>query len=277
MSHPGNSPGQGKTFPLPYSARFSSGYRRAAILALYTLIDEIQDIVLCSSTEEIRALKLAFWRTEIETLPEKGGRHPLTRALAKYYSTEIDYHQLLLTMIESATTEADHGAAFSPERFIELLSDQLGAPLRWSAKLLKGESNTNQAFAEAVGIGWALTQRLQYIGLTQRLRPSDLARLAALRPHNGKRLDTSKNPTEMAIDAAQDTAESYYQQAFALRPKGFRKAPRPHLLLAHLGHALLKELSNNRAELLRAQIFLPTARMHRIAFRSLFVSYYLAL
>ncbi|MHB8253118.1 MAG: squalene/phytoene synthase family protein [Acidiferrobacter sp.] len=255
--------------PLQYSARFSQKPARPAVMALYAFADEIQDILNRSSTPDIRVLKLRFWQTELEQARRNRAQHPLAQQLAQTLPAPFLHHPELTTLLYCANREAEEVGAFSYDVFLELMGGEMGGPVRLAAELQGCTDTASMDFAQAIGMAWILTQRLQTLGLSTRLRPGEMARLATLRVTKDAPCPPPQDSVKTAIDALRAEATRHYEQARALWPKVRRRALRSHIVLCRLGEALLGELVANQDQLLRAQILLPRGRMWALALGSL--------
>ncbi len=251
------------TTPLAMSARFSRRAARKPLGALYALLDEIQTVLVATPTAEIRRAKIGFWEAEIAAARTGGARHPLARALPAGAVLAIAGGAL-----EAARTEAALAGRFPGGLFRTLLAGELGRPLGLAAALEGGGGPEAAAYAEQVGIAYALTVRLQTLGFAYRHRPWEVASLAA--ETSGPTADADEAPAAMEVLRA--WAASAYEAA-RVQASAAPRLPRSARVLAALGERLLAELTleigADPRRLLASRILLPGPRMRWIALRAL--------
>lgn len=195
----------------------------------------------------------------------------MARALAETLPPSLLCHPDIAHVIACAERESDYAGRFPGPAFLDLLAGEWGGPLRLAAEIQGASGTASAPFATLVGLAWGLTERLQYIGLTARRRPEELACLMTLdaAPDTAPRATFTEDLFQGAVTALYETAQHHYQQAFALWPTVRQRALYSHIVLARLGHTLLSELVASRDTLLRAQVLLPPRRLWTTAWRCL--------
>lgn len=249
--------------PLVLSARYSRRGARAPLGALYALLDEIQTILIATPTPEVRQAKIDFWETELAAATTGAARHPLARALPSGSVLAIATDALEAARTEAALTDTVPG-----DLLRMLLVKQCGQPLRRAASLEGASASPALDYAETVGTAYALTVRLQTLGLAARHRPWEIASLAAAASDQSP----EQGGAYAAMAVLRDWAASAYEAARRLASTP-SLLPRSTRVLAALGEQLLKELSEDirvdPRRLLAGRILLPDPRMHWIALRAL--------
>ncbi len=251
------------TTPLTLSARYSRRGARAPLRALYAVLDEIQAVLVATPAPEVRRAKIAFWEAELAAATTGAARHPLARALPAGPVGAIAQ-----SAIEAARAEAALADCFPGDLFHALLAGQWGRPLRLAAALEGADAPETLGYAEQIGIAYALTVRLQTIGLACRHRPWEIASLAA----EASRRNQERGDAQAAMEVLRDWAASAYEAA-RRQTLTAPLPPRSMRVLAALGECLLVELSEEMRvdprRLLTGRILLPDPRMHWIALRAL--------
>ncbi|MHB1512905.1 MAG: hypothetical protein ACYCTF_08500 [Acidiferrobacter sp.] len=251
------------TTPLTLSARYALCRARAPLRALYAVLDEIQNVLIATPAPEVRRAKIAFWEAELAAATTGAARHPLARALPSGSVCAI-----ALSAIEAARAEAALADRFPGDLFRTLLTGQGGRPLRLVAALEGAVAPEALGYAEQVGTAYALTARLQTIGLACRHRPWEIASLAA----EASSRNHERGDPQAAMEVLRDWAANAYKVA-RRQTLTAPLLPRSTRVLAALGECLLVELSEEmRADprrLLAGRILLPDPRMHWIALRAL--------
>lgn len=244
--------------PLVLSARFGRRRARPGLTALYAVLDEIQTTLIATAAPKARRARIAFWQAEVAAAAAGRARHPLARALAQTIPPELIASEALAGALEAARDEAALDTVFPGDRLRTLLAAELGRPLGLAATLEDPDRPETVAGAERVGTAYALTLRLQTIGLAHRRRPWEIVSLAAQAGAGGR--------AEAAMGVLRDWAQAAYAQT------GAPGLPPSVRVLAALGERLLAELAGEIAadahQLLAGRIVLPGLRMRAIALRA---------
>jgi phytoene synthase len=245
--------------------------QKRAIMALYAFCREVDDIVDECADAALAAIKLAWWREEVERIETGKPQHPVGLALqaagknfrlpAKHLLEIIDGMEMDLRQARYPDFETLSLYCYRVASVVGLLS----------AEIFGYQDERTLAYARDLGMAFQLTNILRDIGEDAR-RGRIYLPIDELRQFNVPAADIlGSHYTENFATMAQFQylrAEHYYEQALARLPAIDRKSQRPGLVMAAIYRALLQEIRAENFRVLHQRISLPPARKIRLALKT---------
>jgi phytoene synthase len=230
---------------LHYAARFAKADDRAALLGLFALADELQDLAWSRDTD-LAAARLHWWSDEIACLWHGSPRHPATVCLAAL-RPQFDPAPLIRSLeAVSAVLEVSEDAG--PQR-----SGAHYQRVMWSevmiciCRVLGGHSSASDGFARHLGNGHGLAELLLNLGLVARRRPALLPRELSA---------AASNKAALAYAVHEHTAAAGEAFAAARRelPPDRLRGQLPALVLAAIDEATLAEMDPHSVTEVRTRL-----------------------
>lgn len=228
-----------------YSFRFLEPERRQAITALYAYCREVDDAVDECSDPGVAAMKLAWWRSEVDALYADRPTHPVTRALAaalprfnlpqEQLLEIIDGMEMDLTRHRYADFKTLHLYCYRVASVVGLLA----------AEIFGYRDRRTLKYAHDLGIAFQLTNIIRDVGEDARrgriyLPQDELARFGVAEADILQSRSTEAFQRLMTFQV--DRAVGYYDKALTELPKTDRKAQRAGLIMAAIYRRLLDEI-----------------------------------
>ena len=254
-----------------YGFRFLDARRRRAIMALYAFCREVDDAVDECSDPGVAAMKLAWWRGEVEAMYAGHPTHPVTLALAAVLSEVNLPAEQLQEIIDGM--EMDLRLARYPDfRTLNLYCYRVASVVGLLAAEIFGYTDRRtQKYAHDLGLAFQLTNIIRDVGEDARrgriyLPQDELARFGVPEADILARRHSDRFAELMRFQAqrAQDT----YDRALGELPAVDRKAQRPGLMMAAIYRALLDEIVKDGCRVLTHRVSLPPARKLWLAARA---------
>ena len=219
--------------------------KKQAMTALYAFCREVDDVVDEVEDPQVAAIKLAWWRQEVERLYDGTPQHPVAQALAEVIKTIPLDKELLLEIIdgmEMDLTQARYADFKSLQLYCYRVASVVGL---LSAEIFGMTQRATRKYAHDLGMAFQLTNIIRDVGEDARrgriyLPIDELQRfnVPARQILDGVHSDNFK-----ALMAFQtQRARQFYDQAFAQLPKEDRKSQRPGLIMAAIYRTLLDEI-----------------------------------
>jgi phytoene synthase len=254
-----------------YAFLFLPAERQRAILALYALCREVDDVVDECTDPQLAQTKLAWWRTEIANLQAAKPQHPVTRALEPHMQpfgiTAERLHQII-DGVEMDLVQTRYLDFAGLERYCYLVAGVVGL---LAAGIFGYRSERTLEYAEKLGIAFQLTNIIRDVGEDARKNRIYLP-MEDLRAFNVTAADIlSARSNEQFVRLMQfqaRRAESFYAHAFAALPAEDRRAQRPGLIMAAIYRKLLEEIERDGFQVLKQRTSLTPLRKLWIAWRT---------
>ena len=246
-----------------YGFRFLDVRRRRAIMALYAFCREVDDAVDECTDPGVAAMKLAWWRGEVEAMYAGRPTHPVTQALAAVLPEVNLPAEQLQEIIDGM--EMDLRLARYPDfRTLNLYCYRVASVVGLLAAQIFGYTDRRtQKYAHDLGLAFQLTNIIRDVGEDARrgriyLPQDELARFGVPEADILARRHSDRFAELMRFQAqrAQDT----YDRALGELPAVDRKAQRPGLMMAAIYRALLDEIVKDGCRVLTHRVSLPPAR-----------------
>ena len=103
--------------------------RRAAINALYAFCREVDDVVDECSEPQLAAIKLSWWKTELDRLFQGQAQHPVSKALAarmKDYGLPQESFQEIIAGVEMDLTQNRYASWSDLDRYCDRVAGAVG-------------------------------------------------------------------------------------------------------------------------------------------------------
>jgi len=245
--------------------------RRLAITALYAFCREVDDVVDECSEPQLAAIKLAWWRTELDNLFAGEPRHPVTRALAPHIATYGLDRETFDQVI--AGVEMDlHQNRYATWQDLDVYCDRVaGAVGVLSAKIFGPVSEQTLAYAMLLGRALQYTNILRDVGDDARrgriYLPAEALLLANVDVGALLRFENSDTLRALLAEMAQ-RAHRLYEQAMTTLPANERAAQRPGLIMAAIYRDLLRLLEAESFDVMHQRISVAPARKIWLAWRT---------
>ena len=249
--------------------------RKTAIMALYAFCREVDDIVDECADANLAAIKLAWWREEIERIEHGTPQHPVGLALAaagKNFKLPARHLLEIIDGMEMDLRQARYPNFESLGQYCYRVASVVGL---LSAEIFGYQDERALAYANDLGMAFQLTNIIRDVGEDAR-RGRIYLPIDELQQFNVPAADLlnskySENFAENFVALMQfqyQRAERYYEQAFAQLPAVDRKSQRPGLIMAAIYRALLQEIRADNFQVLHQRISLPPSRKIWLALKT---------
>ncbi|MDR1647279.1 MAG: presqualene diphosphate synthase HpnD [Zoogloeaceae bacterium] len=253
------------------SFRFLPPEKRNALTALYAFCREVDDVVDETRDSTLAAIKLEWWRQEVERIGAGKPQHPVGQALA---AAAAHFHLPPAQLQEIIDGMAMDLAQTRYLDFAELslYCYRVASVVGLLAAEIFGYSDARTLeYAKDLGMAFQLTNILRDVGEDLRrgrlyLPQEDLERFQ-VSPEDLLQGRTPENFVALMRYEAK-RAQDYYRRAFARLPAADRKAQRPGLVMAAIYRTLLAEIEAADFQVLHQRIQLPPARKLWLAWKT---------
>ncbi|HTY04333.1 MAG TPA: presqualene diphosphate synthase HpnD [Rhodocyclaceae bacterium] len=257
------------------SFRFLESERRQAITALYAFCREVDDAVDECADPGVAAMKVAWWRGEVEALYAGRPTHPVTKALASALARFNLPAEQLQEIIDGMEMDL-HQTRYADFKALHLYCYRVAAVVGLLAAEIFGYTDRRTLrYAHDLGIAFQLTNIIRDVGEDARrgriyLPQDELAQFRVTEVDILANRHSSELVTLMEFQAVR--ARQYYDRALAELPAADRKSQRAGLIMAAIYRTVLEEVERDGFHVLERRIALPPARKLWIAFRTWFSS-----
>ena len=256
-----------------YSFLFLPKKKRLAITALYAFCREVDDIADAEMDNKIKLVKLEWWRTEIEALFSGSAHHPVTQALVtpihnfkldkKYFLEIIDGMEMDLERVRFNNFEELNLYCYRVAGVVGILS----------ASIFGYKDPQTLEYAKKLGLALQLTNIIRDVyedSLRNRLYlPLDeLEQYGVTEKDIFSRKDSESFHKLMTFHA--DRAHQCYREAFATLPKQDRYIQKTGIIMAAIYENTLDEMEDDKLQVLKHKVVIPTLRKIIIAFKTFF-------
>ena len=246
-----------------YSFLFLPAERRQAIMALYALCREVDDVVDECHDVQIAQTKLEWWRKEIALTYAGQPSHPVGHAIKDVIGRFNLPKEQLLEIIDGMEMDLTQ-TRYLDFKCLQLYCYRVASVVGLLAAEIFGyQDRQTLKYAHDLGMAFQLTNIIRDVGEDARrgriyLPIEDLQRFNV--------------PAKQIMDARYDDnfvqlmrfqaerAERYYDQAFAQLPASDRKSQRPGLVMAAIYRTLLREIKRDDFKVLDRRTSLTPVR-----------------
>ena len=254
-----------------YSFMFLPPDRRRAITALYAFCREVDDVVDECSDPQVAAIRLAWWREELDRLYSGQPQHPVTQALRSVFS-EIDLPREHLFEIIDGMEMDLYQARYRNFEELSLYCYRAASAVGLLAAEIFGYTDRQTLkYAHDLGMAFQLTNIIRDVGEDARrgriyIPVEEMERFVVpvVDILDVRYSENFRKLMEFQIERA----ESYYVQAMDQLPPNDRKAQRPGLVMAAIYRTLLGEIKRDVCRVLDRKTSLPPLRKLWIAWRT---------
>ena len=245
--------------------------RRRAIMAFYAFCREVDDVVDETADSAVAAVKLNWWRQEVQRIAEGQPEHPVGQALQAVSRQFNIPRELLLEIIDGMEMDLTQ-SRYLDFKGLQLYCYRVASVVGLIAAEIFGyQDRQTQKYAHDLGIAFQLTNIIRDIGEDAR-RGRIYIPMDELKQFNVPAADIlnarySDNFTAL-MRFQVERAEQYYQQAFAHLPAIDRKAQRPGLVMAAIYRTVLDEIQRANFQVLHQRISLTPVRKLWLAWKT---------
>lgn len=256
-----------------YSFLFLPKTKRLAITALYAFCREVDDIADAEMDNNIKLVKLGWWRTEVEKLFAGNPNHPVTRALLSAISTFKLEKEHFIEIINGMEMDLDKVRYASFDDLNLYCYRVAGVVGLLSATIFGYKDPLTLEYAKKLGLALQLTNIIRDVyedSLRNRIYlPGDeLKKYGVTEENIFKRENTDSFHKLMSFQAQR--AHQCYQDAFKTLPKQDRYQQKTGLIMAAIYETTLNEMENDNLQILKHRIVIPPLRKIIIALKTFF-------
>ena len=254
-----------------YAFLFLPPERRLAITALYAFCREVDDVVDECTDTSIARIKLAWWRTQVETMYQGKAEHPVTQALTPWLTPFRITRERLLAIIDGMEMDLDQTRYLDWPALEKYCWHVAGVVGELSAGIFGAQSPAILQYASKLGIAFQLTNIIRDVGDDARrgriyLPISDLQTFGVRAADILNSQYSEKFDALMAFEGAR--ARALYREAIEALPANEHRAQRPGLMMAAIYYALLNEIEHENWQVLHQRISLTPVRKLWLAWKN---------
>ena len=253
-----------------YAFLFLPPPRRAAITAFYAFCREVDDVVDEVTEPDIAQRKLAWWDTEVAQAFAGQPSHPVMRALMpcvpEFGIEEPQLHAVIAgcRMDLEQTRYLDYAGL---QRYCHLVAGIVGEV---SARIFGQTQPQTARYAETLGRAFQLTNIIRDVGedaMRGRIYlPVEELQRFDVKAHEILDRKYSDRFTALMRFQAQ-RAHALYDEALGALPDADRRAQKPGLMMASIYRTLLREIEDERFQVLHQRISLTPVRKLWLAWK----------
>ena len=232
-------------------------------MALYAFCREVDDLVDECRDEALAAIKLAWWREEVERVRNGCPLHPVGLALqeaGRAFNLSAGHLLDILDGMEMDLRIRRYPDFAQLSRYCYHVASVVGL---LSAEIFGYREKATLDYARDLGMALQLTNILRDIGEDARrgrvYLPEDELKRFCVPVKDILEGRYSENLIAL-MRFQKERAENYYARALAQLPPADRKSQRPGLIMAALYHALLREIEAGNFQVLHQRVSLPPRR-----------------
>ena len=250
-----------------YSFLFLPPERRQAITALYAFCREVDDVVDECHDAQLAAIKLAWWREELDRLYAGLPEHPVTRALQKVLPRFSLPKELLLEIIDGMEMDL-HQSRYPDFKTLSLYCYRVASVVGLlAAEIFGHEDRRTLKYAHDLGLAFQLTNIIRDVGEDARrgrvyLPQDELARFGIVDAELLSATPPADFPDKFRrlMEFQIERAETYYAEALRQLPERYRKPQRAGLIMAAIYRATLTEIKRDANQVLSQRVSLSPLR-----------------
>jgi phytoene synthase len=258
-----------------YSFLFLPPDRRRAITALYAFCREVDDVVDEIPDRSVAAIKLAWWRDEVDRLAAGEPTHPVTKALQPHLAGYGIERRQLVEVIDGMQMDLDQTRYLDFEGLRLYCRRVAGVIGELSASIFGYQDPRTLHYADELGLAFQLTNIIRDVGEDARagrvyIPADDLQRhgLAAHQLLDARAADQESDAFRAMMREQVRRARLHYRRAFELLPEVDRRTQRPGLIMSAIYAALLEEIERDGYRVLTQRIALTPVRKLWLAWRT---------
>ncbi len=231
-----------------YSFMALSKNQRRAIIALYAFCREVDDVVDNPGEDQIKTIKLQWWRDEISRLFGGQAQHPVTRALTPVLEQFDLPEEYFLEIIDGMEMDL-HNHRYDSFKSLSLYCYRVAGVVGLMAAEIFGYTDRHTLkYARDLGTAFQLTNILRDVHEdAQRgriyLPAEDLQRFSVTEEDILAGRASDKFQQLMQFEC--DRAKQYYHSAFEHLPEQDRYQQRCGLIMAAIYRAVLDKMEKN--------------------------------
>lgn len=245
--------------------------RRAAINALYAFCREVDDVVDECSEPQLAAIKLSWWKTELDRLFEGRPQHPVTSSLldriGQYALPEEPFREIIAG-VEMDLTQNRYATWADLDLYCDRVAGAVGL---LSARIFGPVSPATLDYALTLGRALQYTNIIRDVGDDARkgriYLPAEAMQEAGVDAASILRFENTPALSLLLTDMAR-RAHALYDQAMTALPETERRAQRPGLMMAAVYRDLLRLLESESFQIMHQRISVAPARKLWLAWRT---------
>jgi phytoene synthase len=247
---------------------------RSAITALYAFCREVDDVVDECTEPQLAAIKLSWWKTELDRLFTGEPTHPVAKALQPRLSQFNLPRAPFDEIIAGCEMDLMQNRYVSWENLDRYCDRVAGAVGLLSARIFAKHGQVSDAtldYAMLLGRALQYTNIIRDVGDDARkgriYLPLDAMQAHGLDAATVLRFEHTPELESLLAEMHQ-RADTLYQEALAMLPKNERSAQRPGLIMAAIYRELLSLVASESYRVLNQRISVAPARKLWLAWRA---------
>ncbi|NYT59079.1 presqualene diphosphate synthase HpnD [Alcaligenaceae bacterium] len=253
-----------------YAFLFLPPDRRKAITALYAFCREVDDVVDECTDPGVARMKLAWWRSQIESMYAGKPEHPVTQALEPHVHAFDLTAERLYAIVEGMEMDLDQAHYDDWAGLRKYCWHAAGVVGELSANIFGHTQPETLDYAEKLGLAFQLTNIIRDVGDDARrgriyLPVEDMQKFNVTA---AEIIDGVHSDRFVALMRFQtDRARQCYRDAAQSLPDADRRSQRPGLMMAAIYYTLLKEIERDNWQVLDQRISLTPIRKFWLAWK----------
>lgn len=253
-----------------YAFLFLPPERRKAITALYAFCREVDDVVDECTDPSVARMKLAWWRSQIESMYAGKPEHPVTQALEPHIHAYDLTAERLYAIVEGMEMDLDQVRYTDWAGLRKYCWHAAGVVGELSANIFGHTQPETLVYAEKLGLAFQLTNIIRDVGDDARrgriyLPVEDMQKFDVTA---AEIIDGVHSDRFVALMRFQtDRARQCYREAALSLPDADRRAQRPGLMMAAIYYTLLNEIERDNWQVLDQRISLTPIRKFWLAWK----------
>ena len=251
---------------------------RSAITALYAFCREVDDVVDECSEPQLAAIKLSWWKTELDRLFAGEPTHPVSQALAsrlEKFALPREPFDAVVAGCEMDLLQNRYATWQDLDQYCDRVAGAVGL---LSARIFaKSDSSMATVCDQTLKYANALGRALQYTNIIRDVGddarkgriylPAQAMAEFRVDPASILRLEHSDALQSLLYEMSK-RAHALYDQAMALLPREARTAQRPGLIMAAIYRELLRLVESESFRVLHQRISVAPGRKLWLAWRT---------
>jgi phytoene synthase len=244
---------------------------RAAITAVYAFCREVDDVVDECSEPQLAAVKLGWWKTEIDRLFQENPEHPVGHALlpaVRRHQLPKECFEEIITGCQMDLTQNRYATWADLDTYCDRVAGAVGL---LCARIFGTPSPATLEYAVLLGRALQYTNIIRDVGEDAR-RGRIYLPAQAIAEH---RVDAASilrcehsQPFESLLGDMAQRAHRLYDEALAVLPAHERSQQRPGLIMAAVYRELLRLVASESFRVLNQRISVAPARKAWLAWRT---------
>ncbi len=244
---------------------------RSAITALYAFCREVDDVVDECSEPQLAAIKLSWWKTEMDRLFAGEGAHPVSQALAPHVATYFLPREPFDEIIAGCAMDLEQNRYATWQDLDRYCDKVAGAVGLLSARIFGRVSEATLIYANTLGRALQYTNIIRDVGDDARkgriYLPAEALRDFSVDSASLLRFEHSPALEHLLREMAR-RAHGLYDLAIDTLPVSERAAQRPGLIMASIYRELLRLVESESFQVMNQRISVAPARKLWLAWRA---------